>query len=462
VANDPRLQRNTGKPRIWLWLAAIGALALMVLVGALGLWQAQGSREVANYRQEIAERGEPLTAADLEAFYAKPPEAQDTTQLWLDGMAPLAQQAYGLAVQGLPIVGDGEPKIPPPGTDWPALPAAEKLLAQYQSSLSLFHQAADAGGAARFPTAFNKGISMLLPHAQNLRNASRLLRLEAHVRAHRGDAAGALKSIHAALAVGKSLENEPLMISQLVRMACDASARQVLCDLLPHVRFADEDLVELQSRLSALDYRAGLRRGLLGERVIAAIALEDPKQLAGAAAPTPGYEFLHPLFSAGAVQVYLDFMDQTLTAADLPWPEAIGEAQRIQAELNANIQTAAVFSRMKFMLTGMVAASNETMFKAAARNVAENDAAIAAIAIERYRRQHDSFPEHLGKLVPEFMKTVPLDPFNGQPLKYVPGETGYILYNVGEDGIDNGGLGDDSGKPDDVLRIEYPTAMDAN
>jgi hypothetical protein len=455
-------QRSAGgKPRILLWLAIFGVLAVLLLVVALGAWQTRQQGELVRQRAEISEAGAPFSAIDLEAFYAAPPEGQDTTKLWLDGIAPLALPAFANAAQALPIVGaDGPTEIPPPGRAWAELPAAEKLLARYQSSLILLHQAAEQGGQARFPTAFQKGWAMLLTHCQNLRTASRLLVLEAHVRAHRGDAHGAVQSIEAALAVGHSLKNEPLTISQLVRMACDDNARSHFRDLLPQVAFSEEDLLRLQAKLEGIEYRSGLQRALIGERVLGSMALGDPGQLTATGGAPQAVEYLLPLFGAGAQRVYLQTMDESIRAADLPWPQAIGEAKRIESQLATQQEAAFAINRLKYILSGLVTTSSESIFVATARQTADNDGTLATIAIELYRKQHGVFPEHLGQLVPERLKFVPLDPFNGRPLRYVPAENGYIVYNVGQDGIDNGGVGDETRRPDDVIRMEYLKATD--
>lgn len=43
--------------------------------------------------------------------------------------------------------------------------------------------------------------------------------------------------------------------------------------------------------------------------------------------------------------------------------------------------------------------------------------------------------------MPNFIAAVPLDPFDGKPLRYILRDSGgYMLYTIGEDGIDNGGL----------------------
>jgi hypothetical protein len=66
----------------------------------------------------------------------------------------------------------------------------------------------------------------------------------------------------------------------------------------------------------------------------------------------------------------------------------------------------------------------------------------AALAAERYRREHGAWPESLDKLVPAQLTEVPLDPYDGQPLRYRRLADGVTIYAVGGDGVDNGGLFD--------------------
>jgi hypothetical protein len=63
----------------------------------------------------------------------------------------------------------------------------------------------------------------------------------------------------------------------------------------------------------------------------------------------------------------------------------------------------------------------------------------AAVAAERYRREHGDWPRALADLVPDYLPAVPLDPFNGQPLRYCRTESGAVIYSIGEDGRDDGG-----------------------
>ncbi|MCB9839140.1 MAG: hypothetical protein H6813_07370 [Phycisphaeraceae bacterium] len=67
--------------------------------------------------------------------------------------------------------------------------------------------------------------------------------------------------------------------------------------------------------------------------------------------------------------------------------------------------------------------------------------ALTALAIQRFRRNHNRWPATLAELVPEFCASVPIDRHNGQPLIYRidPDSGAPVLYSVGSDRIDNGG-----------------------
>jgi hypothetical protein len=71
---------------------------------------------------------------------------------------------------------------------------------------------------------------------------------------------------------------------------------------------------------------------------------------------------------------------------------------------------------------------------------AHRDAALTALAIERFRRAHEgALPKTLQQLVPTWLPKIPTDIFNGQPLRYRRLERGYVVYSVGPDRLDNGG-----------------------
>jgi hypothetical protein len=73
------------------------------------------------------------------------------------------------------------------------------------------------------------------------------------------------------------------------------------------------------------------------------------------------------------------------------------------------------------------------------RTQTELRCAVAAVAAERYRRARGSWPDSPAALVPDYLRAVPLDPFDGQPLRYRKLDDGTVVYSLGPDRKDDGG-----------------------
>ena len=69
------------------------------------------------------------------------------------------------------------------------------------------------------------------------------------------------------------------------------------------------------------------------------------------------------------------------------------------------------------------------------------DAGLAGLALREYRRRHGAYPNALAELVPETLPRTPIDYVDGAPLRYRRSSAGYLLYSVGENGVDDGGNG---------------------
>jgi hypothetical protein len=69
----------------------------------------------------------------------------------------------------------------------------------------------------------------------------------------------------------------------------------------------------------------------------------------------------------------------------------------------------------------------------------EADAVIYRLALEIYRQSTGDYPTRFDDLVPELLPTLPIDPFDGQPLRYERAGPGYRFYSIGPDLIDSQG-----------------------
>jgi hypothetical protein len=64
---------------------------------------------------------------------------------------------------------------------------------------------------------------------------------------------------------------------------------------------------------------------------------------------------------------------------------------------------------------------------------------IAELALRCYQSEQGRAPTNLEQLVPAYRQRVPTDPFSRRPMIYRPKGTNWLLYSVGEDGVDDGG-----------------------
>ena len=82
----------------------------------------------------------------------------------------------------------------------------------------------------------------------------------------------------------------------------------------------------------------------------------------------------------------------------------------------------------------------DRLVEIAARSRANLDALIATLAIVRFKADTQRLPVNLSELVTaDYLKTIPVDPFNNGPLIYRRSDDDFLLYSFGADFDDDGG-----------------------
>jgi hypothetical protein len=93
------------------------------------------------------------------------------------------------------------------------------------------------------------------------------------------------------------------------------------------------------------------------------------------------------------------------------------------------------------VLVRLLAPAVNKVAAACLRSRVELRCAIAAVAAERYRRQKGQWPDKLETLHQAgYLTQVPVDLYDGKPLRFLRLDDGLLIYSVGPDGADNGGL----------------------
>jgi hypothetical protein len=126
----------------------------------------------------------------------------------------------------------------------------------------------------------------------------------------------------------------------------------------------------------------------------------------------------------------LRLINQAVEAARLP-PEKQGEAFN-QVDKATRASSARLVRLLMPAVTKVSQANRRTQ--------ANLRCALAGVAAERYRLERGQWPASLDELAKHgWIAAVPLDPFDGQPLRYKLVPDGVLIYSVGLDGVDDGG-----------------------
>jgi len=99
------------------------------------------------------------------------------------------------------------------------------------------------------------------------------------------------------------------------------------------------------------------------------------------------------------------------------------------------------FTNLSSSMGEMMAARWSKPVRAAIETRGKLENVRTAVAVERYRRAHGGeIPASLASLVPDYLPALPRDPMDNQPLRFKKLPRGYVVYSIGADGVDNGGI----------------------
>lgn len=317
-----------------------------------------------------------------------------------------------------------------------------------------------------------QGTEMQFPEVQPVLRAARLKRLQAALACHDGRIDDAARHVESALGIGGQLNGARLAIHGLFGIAANAIALESLGEMLRIGTPSVPMLERLQGKLLASADSIHLREMFALELCLELAVFAQPGLDTVYFGPAGYWTALVPeipwvpdswngrvaaiggemLVLVGFQQVdqlaYLracaDFLRMLEEPESTWWPNIKAWQARVDGLSNLRIAT------KEFPAWGIVRQS--------LRSRAYLRCAAAGMAVERYRLRHGSLPPDLSALVPDTMDAVPLDPFDGEPLRYRVDEGRYAIYSIGENETDDGGtIGADERWPlDYVFRLDPP------
>jgi hypothetical protein len=423
--------------RKWLVRFALPGLALALSL-PLGYWFVEQSKhrvELNEITRQLDESDPGWTTDELAASHNArlPPDERNSFRLVRETLAALP-----------PDRGHRDP-IP----NWMKQPtntlprageqtALRRELASMQAAVASARRLVDYPDGGRVVVIAETPIETNLDEVQKIRSVVWLLKLDALAAASDNRPADAVRSIRALVNAGRAIGDEPVATSQMIRSGCVAVSHDAIARVLGLCE-PDAGLAELQAELFREADFPGLYHSCRAERAFlhqtfrqiesgAVQGVEDEGWL-GRIAPFPlAYR---PDDHAFGLRVTTEYV----SASRRPFAEQWRAFQALP-ELGDD----ELMRNPRHLYAILFAPPIRKMADASLRARAALLAHAAGIACERYRRRFGKWPESLAAIPKEILPAVPTDPFTGQPLVYRRLPDGIVVYSVGPDGRDDGGL----------------------
>ena len=304
---------------------------------------------------------------------------------------------------------------------------------------------------------YEDGPGTLMPDLSYMRDAIRLLCAKALLQAESGKTKEAFDTLLIGLKISNHLKDGLTLIEQLVRIACDGIIIECIESISDSKGITPEQANLIMDELSAHEGKEPFIKSMDGERVafggwiferiiqgktsireLSNIGVEgvegnEGKDTFGDRILSPLFLYLYRPICKKDYICYLTLISKTQDNYNLPYYE-----YKNNSEISINQQTEqlpryCIFTRMLLPALDRVA-------ELQARHQAYIDICRTGLALEIYSAKNGIYPEKLENLVPEFLSEIPIDPFSGESLIYKKTFNGFILYSLGPNMKDDGGI----------------------
>jgi len=462
----------------WIGFGFLGLALLIVLVYTEEDWR--GARAWARVKQELQARGEPLE-------FAKSPSVSDDLNA---AAAPVFTEYFSAAATDAPnrihntslgkmnefIFQHGalQPFLGAVGSEkefdvvgWqkyftgkenPATAAADilKALQPYDETICEVRQALDRPIINWPQSPFDKNPNNRFSYLQSALVVGRFLSMRAlaEIEARQSDAA--IDDLELQLRLSTSLNSRPLLICHLVSLSIDNMSYIIVERGLEKHLWDDVRLRRIEGVLAQRNPLTDFQEAMKGERVFfienATLLSESPGKAIDLGIGEKGRrtlpirveELLFELIPRGWFDLSEAFYSEKIEA-DFIDPINANQGNIDLERLRAAFDEEEAHGKWNLSSGALSSAPLLYSLRASLKKTANDQALLnearTACALEDYRLKNSRLPDTLDSLVPDFLPALPPDPVAAGPLHYVrSGDDDYLLYSVGWNGKDDGGV----------------------
>ena len=311
-------------------------------------------------------------------------------------------------------------------------------------------------------------IGLPLRFLQPMRSMARLLEADARSAVRTGDLSRAVDDCIAMLDVARLCQQDPMLISQLTGLSIRSLAQATILELVSTDSLGS-DPDSLQRLARALSVPVA-RVSFAGERMIVEDTIQRfysddgsgdgvflvsrlPEAYLLTSTPMPRLIMtngvrLHELFlqpfvarAAGTRKQVIETFDGLVSEARKlrdtePWAIDWTVLETRQGALVSD----GILRGVHLFPLPLVTPGFDPLIIASHGSRFMHDCARLVVALHQFRVRHGEWPPQLDELQPDLLIDLPRDPYDGAPLRYEVRDNQPVIWSVGIDGVDQGGV----------------------
>lgn len=412
-------------------------------LGGLGYIQYQINGVASGLDEELAKAkamGVPTVSADLKR---QVPDNQNGAKYYSQAMAMAGDGTsdkgrLDAVTKGLGVKAKPEDRA-----------EAARAYAQLGPFIAIIEKAADMPHCD-FRKDWDQGFNLLFPEFAQMKAYTKLLGYKAEQQSKSGDWRGALKTVERMQSISRHAGEDPILIGLLVQIANEAithaSFRNVISKHRSNAAFLHEGNRIARSFGPVPDFRHALE----GEMVMSRTAIYQIKSLSEISAMSSGGAsesdpFTKIAFSSKSLKTAFD--RKLVEAYNELFTKMPKDSADWQAIHRASIEHEQWLEKDRSLMNTM----NQILFPvfsqasmAVGRTEAQRNLTITTIDLFQQKLRIGHFPKS-----PSGPNAI--DPFSDKPLGYKPGASGFLLYSVDQDKVDNGGKRETGSEQRDLI-----------
>jgi hypothetical protein len=479
VSNQDVAMLEPKRRGLWFKLLIGFCIVVLIVAGWLFLERIRGQATLRKYERELIAKGEKLTFAEI---VSKTDDIKSLDRaIELIAACSRLQTGAVLIANAPPAnktIASNKVLVITRESTWPG--AKNRLLTWEQAREDLERnrqvlnemRALACSPKLSYPINY-RGVRTMLPHLTAIKKAGQWFSASSLCHLREGEVERAIDDIETILLLARVLEDEPIIISQFVRIAVVAIAIENCWQLLQCDTIKDVQLARLHGLFAKLDFAPGMIRALQAQRAMGRDSVQSMRtgelsfdfvkgigglfplddELPQALEKMPYGEelqegirevLLYPMWRfvfsydderhlLAEIQTLIDAMRESGTSRSTAKLQIT--SQKVDRKLQRESRS---WQRIGTSLSLLPIASSSAM--SSFRAATHCQIATTAIALKRCHLRYQKYPATLAELVPEFLSEVPIDYLDGAPLRYRVEESGsFVLWSVGNNGKDDGG-----------------------